>query len=284
MNIILVSAGNYQEYILTNIQQLIRLKHESIYVITNERFFPNFDEYKNKIKLISCESLDDKYEYEKKTHMDKHFREGFWTLTSSRFFYIYAFMVKTQLSNVIHLENDVPIYYNCNVLLNKLEQTKMYIPFDSYNRNIASIVYIPNHIVLGYILDKYDFHNTDMENFVLISKQLPHLITHFPICAPNIKFSQEQHYVCKNFDIFNCIFDAAAIGQYLGGVDPRNIDGDTSGFINETCVIKYNNYEITWMVQTADNETFKRPFIMLDGTPIPIFNLHIHSKNLTKFV
>ena len=284
MNIILVCTGNFQEYILTNIRQLIRLNHESIYVITNEHFFKNFDEYKDKIQLISCESLYDRYQYETKTQMDKNFRNGFWSLTSSRFFYIYAFMETTQMTNVIHLENDVLVYYNCNILLDKLEKTKMYIPFDAYNRTIASIIYIPNHIVFGNILDKYDFHKNDMANFVSIKHQLPHLINHFPICIPNVQFSQEQHYVCKNFEFFDYIFDAAAIGQYIGGVDPRNIHGDSTGFINETCVIKYNNYNIKWVEQEMNNEKIKRPFILIDGNTIPIFNLHIHSKNLQKFI
>ena len=69
-------------------------------------------------------------------------------------------------------------------------------------------------------------------------------------------------------------------GQYLGGVDPRNIAGDTTGFINETCVIKYNNYEI-WF-EHLDN--IKKPFIKINNKQIPIFNLHIHCKNLSKFV
>jgi hypothetical protein len=193
-------------------------------------------------------------------------------------------MSTTQMTNVIHLENDVPVYYNCNILLDKLEKTKMYIPFDAYNRSIASIIYIPNHIVFGNILDKYDFYKNDMENFVYIKHQLPHLINNFPICIPNVQFSQEQHYVCKNFEKFEYIFDAAAIGQYIGGVDPRNIHGDSTGFVNETCVIKYNNYHIKWVEQETNNESIKRPFMLIDDKMIPIFNLHIHSKNLQKFI
>ena len=34
------------------------------------------------------------------------------------------------------------------------------------------------------------------------------------------------------------------MGQYLSGVDPRNNPNNTVGFINETCVIKYNNCNI----------------------------------------
>ena len=67
----------------------------------------------------------------------------------------------------------------------------------------------------------------------------------------------------------------------MGGIDPRNTPGDTTGFINETCVIKYNEYKIYWV--TGD-DTISRPFIEIDGIEVPIFNLHIHSKNLERFV
>lgn len=39
-----------------------------------------------------------------------------------------------------------------------------------------------------------------------------------------------------------------------------------------------------WIEQEMNNEKIKRPFISIDGNTIPIFNLHIHSKNLQKFI
>ena len=82
------------------------------------------------------------------------------------------------------------------------------------------------------------------------------------------------------FNKFNCIFDAAAIGQYLGGIDPRNQIGDTRGFINETCFIKYNNYTFFWIIN--ENGLYQ-PHIFINNNYIKIINLHIHSKNLNKF-
>ena len=76
------------------------------------------------------------------------------------------------------------------------------------------------------------------------------------------------------------IFDAAAIGQYLGGVDPRNIEGDTRGFINETCIIKYNKYKFEWI---KIDELFI-PHIIIDSNKYKICNLHIHCKNLKNFM
>jgi hypothetical protein len=84
----------------------------------------------------------------------------------------------------------------------------------------------------------------------------------------------------KLYNNFNCIFDAAAMGQYLGGVDKRNIQGDTRGFVNETCVIKYNNCSFYWIKK---NNLFK-PHILVNLQYIPIINLHIHSKDLQNFL
>ena len=277
MNIVLVSAGNFQEYILTNIDQLLKLGHapSSIHVITERAFF---DRFPREIILVDASTLHDVHRYNELVSREQEgFRNGFWRLASARFFYILAYMERTDLKNVIHLENDVLIYYNCD---NLPDLTKMYMPFDSYKRNIASIVYIPNAGILSRVMGYYNFRLNDMENFAIIRQHSPELLDHFPICMPLDSYTDEQRYVCTNFERFHMIFDAAAIGQYLGGVDPRNIAGDTTGFINETCVIKYNEYSILWI--TGD-DSIRRPFLQINGETVPIFNLHIHSKNLSAF-
>lgn len=279
MNIVLVCITNFQDYILTNIEQLLKLGHENIFVLTNACLFKYFNNYKNLIKLINIDELQDSHNFYTKTHLDKQFRNGFWTLTSLRFFYIYEFMEKYNIADVIHLENDVLIYYNCNTLSNFFNKEHVYIPFDTLNRNIASIMYIPSSQIFKNILDHYDFNKNDMENFSYI-KQKTNLVQNLPIFIQRENQNAEEKFVSENSHAFSYIFDAAAIGQYLGGVDPRNIAGDTTGFINETCVIKYNHYEI-WF-ENVDN--IKKPFIQINNKKIPIFNLHIHSKNLRKFV
>lgn len=279
MNIVLTCLSNFQEYILTNIDQLIKLGHKNIYVITNSYLLSKFDNYSLKINLIDVDLLNELYKFGDFTSLDKSFRNGFWYLTSLRFFYIYEFMQKYDINNVIHLENDVVLYYNCEHLINLVNKNYIYIPFDTFKRNIASIMYIPNKTVFKTILDNYDFKKNDMENFSHI-KQKTGIIQNFPIFIKNDNLTDEQKFVSNNSDIFPFIFDAAAIGQYLGGVDPRNMSGDTKGFINETCVIKYNNYNI-WFKEL---DGIKKPFIKIEDKTVPIFNLHIHSKNLEEFV
>jgi len=286
MHIVLTCINNFQEYILTNIKQLVRLGHKSIYVITNRVFFAKFSEFLENITLVAIEDLTDSYNYNENTQLDNQFRGGFWALTSARFFYLYEFMRSRTIKNVIHLENDVLIYHNVDDVLDfKIaDKTKIYLPFDTFTRNIASIMYIPNHTIFKTVLDKYDFSKNDMENFSIIQSQTG-IIENFPIFINDPNSSPEHQFVTKNFEQFNMIFDAAAMGQYLGGVDPRNIPGDTTGFVNETCIIKYNQYRFIW--NAIDG--IKRPFIVVKtdscmDCSYPIFNLHIHSKALENFI
>ena len=270
INIVLVSINKFQEYILYNIKQLIKLGHKNIYVITNEKFFDNFNEYKNNIILIKSEDLNN-YNY-------KVDSTDFWYLTSLRFIYIYELMKLKNLKNVFHIENDVLLYYNCNTIIDKLDNY-MYIPFDSFNRNIASLIYIPNHELFKKIIDLYDFSINDMLNFPIIQKKTG-LIENFPIIIEDNNESAEYKFVSKNFNKFNFIFDAAAIGQYLGGIDPKNDNGPTIGYVSPDCIIKYNKYNFEWKIIN----NMKKPFIIINNKTYPIFNLHIHSKTLDKFV
>ena len=271
-SVVLVCLGIFQEYILTNIEQLVRLNHTDIYVLTNKHIVPSFETVKSFIKIVVVEDMTDPFEFNSKSSLNKVDRDGFWHHASARFFVIYSFMLKYGVQNVIHIENDVLLYYNCDEVLT-FEKKQVYIPFDTFERNVASIVYIPDASIFGEILNHYNFEQNDMYNFSEIRKKTG-LITNLPIFVRDVS-TLEKAFVTDGFTKY--IFDAAAIGQFIGGVDPRNIEGDTRGFVNETCVIKYNEVgEIVW------NQ--KKPFIRINETEeVPIFNLHIHCKNLSAY-
>ncbi len=273
MNIILVCINNFQHYILDNIKQLQYLNYKSIYIITETHFIEKFKDFSN-LFIIDKNDIDNTNinDYKNSCNLDKKFRNGFWFSTSARFFYIYNLMDKYNLNDVLHIENDVVLYYNwfqCKFQLNK---DKIYIPFDTYIRNIGSIIYIPNKNLLKNVLDTYDINNNDMYNFY----KHKDILINLPIFNDYDNKNDEIKYVSKYFKNFNYIFDAAAIGQYLDGVDKSNTTEQTIGFINETCVIKYNKYKIFWRDC--------KPYLLINNKEIPIFNLHIHSKNIYKFI
>lgn len=295
--IVLVCIGNFQEYIMTNIAQLVRLGHkrEQIHVVVSQNIAHEFEPLLDFITLAYADRLDDEFDFNNKSQLDKQFRDGFWHYTSARMFVLYAYMKSIGLERVVHIENDVLIYYNVDTVFNGVQESYIYMPFDSYMRNVASIMYIPTADILGRILATYDYSKNDMHNF----SNKP-LVLNVPICVPIPGMSKEQLWVSKPLTQENpYIFDAAALGQMVGGVDPRNIAGDTRGFVNEECVIKYNDYgTIVWidfkpyyrlhMKGIAfSNPKSTAPFSDTElrsiENDIPIFNLHIHSKNLHLF-
>ena len=281
MKIILICIKNFQEYILDNIKNLIDHGNTDIDVITEKTFFNHFNHFNdlnnfnNIITLIDKNTLHD-YNFNKISKLDKNYRGGFWHLCSLRLFYLYSYIQSKNITNCLHIENDVMLYKNLTNY--QFNTEKIATTFDSYNRVIPSIIYIPTPDHFKVIIENYKPSLNDMQN---LSKFDQNIIERLPIYN-ELKTNEEIHSVTYNFHKYNMIFDAAAIGQYLSGVDERNISGDTRGFINNTCVIKYNSNNFLWIKDNTNSLYY--PYININNQIIPIFNLHIHSKNLKNFM
>ena len=268
--IILVSVGVFQDYIIDNIEQLLLLDY-NVHVITNSVFFSKLDVFKNNIVKVNADQLHWNKNFDNNSKLDKHFRGGFWHNTSKRFFLIYEYIKRNNIKNALHIENDVLIYTKLNYDF----ENKLYLVMDCKNRCIPSILYIPSYVFLENLIVHYNYRLNDMINLAIFYQNNKNIIKTFPIVDNSINNS----ILNENYNKFDSIFDGAAIGQYLGGVDPRNDPGNTIGFVNETCVIKYDKYNFKWLT----NEKGKFPYIEINKKLIPINNLHIHCKNLKKF-
>ena len=117
------------------------------------------------------------------------------------------------------------------------------------------------------------------------------LIKHLPIVHPRYHLKNEMKTpsgmksiapgnYSLNFDKFQSIFDAAAIGQYLGGID-AGVDADrTMGFINESCVFDCSKLKFEWR---KDEEGRYVLIGSYDGEEFAVNTLHVHSKNPKRF-
>jgi hypothetical protein len=261
-SIVLVCLENFQDYILVNISQLFKLGHMRIYVLTNNHLMHEFTHVSDIVEVVSVESF---FEENPIIDYDKEFK---------RLFVLLSFMIsRPYLKNVILIENHVLLYYNCDDSLcySMFDERQIYIPFDTIERPIFSIIYVPNAIILGKVLAVKNAAN----NFSDIRLNTE-LINTLPIFVGRYCDDFERFFVANHFDKFGFIFDAVAMGQYVCGTDLRNTYGNP---VNETCIIKYpDEGKIGWRLESG----FKKPFIKLhdSGKEIPIFNLHIESKQL----
>jgi len=275
MKVILVCLGIFQDYLLNNIKQLKLQGNNDIVLITEKRFFRNIDEKLN-IQLIDVNELNTEYleHFKNNLKLDKNYRNGFWYNCSMRFVYIYEYMKTNNITDIIHIENDVMIYDNLDNLKDKFNKDKIYLYFYNNETVIPGIIYINNHTNLKNILDNYDMNKGDMENFG------KYFNTSFVEPFPIISIDNEETYFNKHFNIFNSIFDGAAIGQYLGGIDKRNDINADIGYINDDCIIKINNYKFYWK---KINDLWN-PYIEINNNLVKINNLHIHCKLLENFM
>jgi hypothetical protein len=256
-------------------------------------------------KLVTLEKFS---EYESlinhKFNQLSNFRNGFWISTTARFFYIEVFMTLFKETNIFHIENDIMLYQDLNKIynfslsyFNCKENTgldKICMVQDSPNRVIPSILFFPNSDSIfrltQHITNELKISNSFLNDMSLLSSFTDKFI--WPI---------EKN---KN-SIF--VFDGAAIGQYLGGVDLRNTNEEsnlndldyyqnkTKGFINETSVFKpqtciYSKLQTINDQRTTNIKTFHYfpKEQLLDNNNhspsfFPLVNLHIHSKQLYQF-
>lgn len=267
-----------------------------IYVIGNSHALANIDFSEHTVVLIHIESLH-LTEFHK-TFIEKATSNGLWRYALERFLYIDDMIQQYNLKNVFHLENDVTIYFDLNEKLPVFEEcyfNMIAAVFDCDDRCIPSFVYFSNRIPSkkwAEYISKNGLEGTnDMELFSKFKNFYNNkYANHLPILIPSYskdrplfnllkqKANSVQPYI-RHLDKFQLIFDAAAIGQFFGGVDPVHGKYNT-GFINERCIFNPSYFNYEWK---KDNENRWIPYISYGEKTYPIANLHIHCKNLQKF-
>lgn len=272
-----------------------------IYLIANQQAINLCQETtaKSNIITIAAESLrPSKYHqlFERNSTLNTSMRDGFWKKATERFFYIHELMASRNLKSVVHVESDNMLYVD----ISEIQDALSHYPgigavFDAHDRCIPSVVYFADEKAIAHLIGfiaanaskgYYDmqiialYHNTFpkeyIDNLPLIMPE--YLATHQLMNAASEK-PRKPHKYLQNIDLFNSIFDGAAIGQYLGGIDPRNGESKP-GFINETCVFNPSYLTFEWH---KDAEGRNVPFALCNGAKYRINNLHIHSKFLENF-
>lgn len=216
------------------------------------------------------------------------FRNGFWISTTARFYYLRIFMQTFNIKNVFHIENDIMIYdnfhnvyeYICkNCIVDEID--KICMIQDAPDRVIPSLLYFPSYIevmnLTQFITNELETSSEFVNDMNILGKYQDKI--NLPIMPYN-----------KQTEI---IFDGAALGQYLGGVDYRNlpeqndmntVNNPSRGFVNETAIIKASDYEFLKLKTELDDLQVPIRIPILKSVNLhKIFNLHIHSKQLYQF-
>lgn len=247
----------------------------------------------HKYKIVS---LDKDRFYSDKIHqfgsLYNNNPNDFWTIAATRLIYIENFLKEFKLTDVYHFENDVLLYYDLKEHHGKFQDLykNMAITTGGPDKSMTGFMFIKNSDSLSMmtrffidILQVYGIKGTlekygmDMVNEMTLmrvyGKEHPSQLQDLPI-LPYGEFS-------KNFLIFNSIFDPASWGQFIGGTMDGIPGAKPQDHYIGRMLKEHPDYTVIFSI---DNEGRKIPYFKYSNNEIKINNLHIHSKNLNKYM
>ncbi len=219
-----------------------------------------------------------------------------------RFFLVQDVMMKLGLEDVLHLEVDNMVYFCLEDLLPAFKMTgKILAPSDNDTRFIAGVCFIPNVELLN-ILNSFfaqmSRNQAEMEvmmqfsnmvrlkdeagNVHCLLESLPVVMPEYlgnwqPLEGAKVNNTERFHQFASDF---RGLFDAAAVGQYLGGIDKIHNPGNTDGYVNPHAAYRVDSMETRWSAAGGKRRPEMR---RKGGVWWPLLNLHIHSKDLARF-
>ncbi len=301
----LVYIGQLREFVYECVKQIKLWNPTStihLCINNNDHNKPYIEGLKEDVNFVFIEDLEMTYQHkifvQRYTNMSMN---GFWRYTMERFFVVEEAMRKLNLKNVFHLEIDNMIYFKVDEILEKCKSIdKILIPSDSERRYIAGTCFINNPDSLNALnryFTEYCVNKDEMHSIMSFTKIYNEVDT-WPVLPPgdNIRLIYEDRRHCvddikrisKHSELFGGVFDAAAVGQYVGGIDPIHQQTNSDGFVNKDSIFGIDRAKFRW--EKVDGGIQEGPRVLqrlnmnVNEEWYPIYNLHIHNKNLKRWM
>ncbi len=260
--------------------------------------FWNRNNLSQKIQLIYTDELTPTQQHKEfvRTYVgDTGFRKGYWRHVRERFYFIEELMLQRSLTHVISMEYDVLVYARFSELLEKFKTSHQTLRFvkDNRDRGHPAFLYIPNTAEIEKFtifltglngLNYEDMQALNMFSYMFETHCIPVLSEERQKSIPIRKsehglFESNSEYLSEDAQHFGILFDSLVVGQWIGGIDPRNSNGFmTLGHLNETAF--YSMRELTFGWAKTEDGSLWRP--ILDNWPLAM--IHLHSKALSCFL
>ena len=274
--LVLVHTGTQFPSYLNDCIALANKQNFDIHLLLSSALHHYVD--KSEVKLIIAEDFEGEgFADYQLSNYPQDFKDGFFTRTSSRFLLLHRYAQQTNLKSFFHIENDVALFDDLQTTQKVLEATdkEMFLVMDHPYRCVPSILWFRSSCILAKLAEflRLSLSHTDMENLAFFFNSYRELVGNLPIMDQCIENDFKIDFNNKLADL-QLIFDGAALGQYLFGIDNEN-PAETVGFINETTVFSPATLNFTWRNQL--------PYAASAGTN-KIANLHMHCKNLKQLL
>jgi hypothetical protein len=248
-----------------------------------------------KNKAVTFTAIEEFYDctnfkkVEKNSLLSKSFRDGFWLKTLERFFVLEQFMTYSGDETIFHAELDQLLFRNDKLLenLNRLSKPGAYFPFVEAGKAVASLFYCNSHSALKSLVDFAANGQRFTNEMSLLAKwalENPEITSALPtFSSAVIKQSSDEHLGVSEIPVeaIGGIVDAADLGWWLAGNDPRNVS------LLQLPKTKFVEPGVrgSFLRQQLSQTSFR--YSELDGavflkcanqSELQVYNFHIHSK------
>ncbi len=294
---ILVYIGQLRDFVYECVKQIKLWNPTStihLCINNNDHNKPYIEGLKEDVNFVYIEDLEMTYQHkifvQRYTNMSMN---GFWRYTMERFFVVEEAMRKLSLENVFHLEIDNMIYFKVDEILEKCKSiNNILIPSDSERRYIAGTCFINNADslnVLNRYFTEYCVNKDEMHSIMSFTKLYNEVDT-WPVLPPgdNTRLIYEDRRHCiddinrisKHSELFGGVFDAAAVGQHLFGIDKYvHNPNNTDGFVNKDSIFDVSKLWFKWVKEEGNQRLYTS---LNKEVWFPVYNIHVHNKDLTR--
>ena len=279
MDFLYINIGKIPDYFRISLESIkISNPNSNVYLLTDDLTF--------KLEGIEILYLEDIIGFEAQKILDSNYfsneKNPLWKTSMARVFLLKDLAKYLNIDSFIHFDNDVLIYqdyenlkklFDNDVGLNITRNDKNMLVFGfSYSSNIKKYELICEHlfnIFTDNILNNSEantpYEHNEMHLLNKIYEQT-NLISVLPSSPAQLKNKKNKKY----------IFDPSSYGQYLDGwhedpgISTISLNQSISSlFLENKIVINFKDVE---------------PYFELNDQEYFLVNLHIHSKNLSKFL
>lgn len=215
-----------------------------------------------------------------KNGIDPNFRSGLWTSSLKRFFVLHQFLELLNLEKVAHAELDTLVFASHKDLFTPdLPEPGLLVPWNPPQLAIGSLVLVNGRKSLDRLIDfatELDGFSNEMELLTAFLADSTEVAFGLPT-VDALMYPQAESVFTENLltaDQVGWRFDAARLGQWILGVDPKNTPSLWSK----------NHYHDPCVIQLKVGHDPDRKGLLAwplgNANPSRIANIHVHSKRI----
>jgi hypothetical protein len=278
------------DYALASLRLAKEFSGLSPHLIANaslERSIPrSLVEFTSVEDFYSSEAFSDASKYILSAH---EFRNGFWLRSFERLFVLEQFARQSGETKIMHAELD-QLLFRVDVLAKKLTETPergIFAPFHNEDAALGSLLYVNDIPSLSALVDSSLWGRTffnEMELLAWWARNNPQRARAFstpaslfrPAAVENLRPVETLSHLKAGG-----LIDAAQLGQWVGGIDPRNIpltEGPYNHFVDAEHPMLLSRSELLSLRMRLDTGAGFLTLESPNSKPVNLYNLHLHSK------